>query len=81
MDIKTKFSVGDTVYYMKENRVKSDVVSTIRVKVKGYKRGDYKGGAQVDISYGFWLGNLAPDSADFCESILFGSKEELLESL
>lgn len=68
MEIKTKFNVGDEVFYMRDNRVQSGEVRGMEVYI-------HRSEANV-IVY------VSPgDSRGYTEDFLFGSKEELLKSL
>ena len=68
MDIKTKFNVGDKVFYMRDNRVQSGEVRGMEVFIHGSEAN-----VIVYVSPG--------DSRGYTEDFLFGSKEELLKSL
>ena len=68
MDIKTKFNVGDKVFFMRDNRVQSGEVRGMEVLI-------HRSEANV-IVY------VSPgDSRGYTEDVLFESKEELLKSL
>ena len=68
MDIKTKFNVGDKVFYMRDNRVQSGEVKGMEVLIH-----ISKANVIVYVSPG--------DSRGYTEDVLFESKEELLKSL
>lgn len=67
MKIKTKYDLGDTVWYMTDNIVQSDVISFIRVEV------DESNEPQVIYQT---YSKVLP-----IESYLFSTKKELLDSL
>lgn len=68
MEMKTKFSVGDKVFYMKDNRVQNGEVTGIHIFVR-------RDGIDI-ITYVY-----PGDSSGYTEDLLFSSKEELLKSL
>lgn len=63
-----KFNIGDTVYYMEDNKVKSSIVTNILY---------YTGEECTQLVY--YLDG--PDTIFKSDSDLFGSKKELLNSL
>ena len=68
MEIKTKFNVGDKVFYMRDNRVQSGEVRAMQVLIHGSEANII-----VHVSFG--------DRRGYTEGVLFESKEELLKSL
>ena len=68
MEIKTKFKVGDKVFYMRNNRVQSGEVRGMQVLIHR---------SEVDVIVYVSFG----DQRGYTEDFLFGSKEELLKSL
>lgn len=68
MEIKTKFNVGDKVFYMRDNRVQSGEVRGMQVLIH---RSEVN--IIVYVSFG--------DRRGYTEDVLFESKEELLKSL
>lgn len=80
MTIETKFSIGDEVFYMKDNKVERGTVSSVFYCAIG---NDRKNGELEEerVSYGLYVGNCPSRGADYMEGHLFGSKEELLKSL
>lgn len=68
MEIKTKFNVGDKVFYMRDNRVQSEEVRGIQVLIHR---------SEVNIIVYVSSG----DKRGYTEDVLFESKEELLKSL
>lgn len=68
MEIKTKFNVGDKVFYMRDNRVQSEEVRGIQVLIHR---------SEVNIIVYVSSG----DKRGYAEDVLFESKEELLKSL
>ena len=69
MDIKTKYDLGQRVFFMEDNRVKEDIIDSIRIDVK------YLGNKIVGRSY-YRIGVML-----YLESYLFLTEEELLKSL
>jgi len=77
-----KYHLGQEVFYMYENKVKSGIVGFIDMKValksgRAFDIPDFT----IKISYGLLTGYLVPESASFNESRLFAPKEELLKTL
>lgn len=68
MEIKTKFNVGDKVFYMRDNRVQSGEVRGMQVLIHR---------SEVNIIVYVSSG----DPKGYAEDFLFASKEELLKSL
>lgn len=68
MEIKTKFNVGDKVFYMRDNRVQSGEVRGIHVFI-------HRSEANIIVYLPFG------DKRGYTEDVLFESKEELLKSL
>jgi len=66
MTIETKFQPGDTVFFMKDNKVRSQIVK--RVNAYAYSTGE------VEVAVGM-------DSDSSREELCFATKEELLASL
>ena len=76
MDIKTKYDLGQSVFYMNNNQVKESVINKILAEVIyriGYKR---KGYIEMSVSY-----YLADSNLLYEEGKLFPTKEELLKFL
>ena len=76
MDIKTKYDLGQSVFYMNNNQVNESVINQIFADVRyriGYKR---KVNVEVSVSYYLVDSNLLYE-----EGKLFLTKEELLKSL
>lgn len=65
-----KFNVGDTVYYMEDNKVKSSIITNITYYI-------WNNGTKLS----YYLNNLNDHVICKEESKLFSSKEELLNSL
>lgn len=70
MQISTKYSIGDTVWYMDKNNVVSSVVDNLV-----YERGRKVIGAEYNTFYSL------SNNDERNEKVLFQSKEELLKSL
>jgi len=66
MTIETKFKPGDTVFFMRENKICSQAVK--RVNAYAYSTGE----VEVVVSM---------DSDSLSEELCFATKEELLASL
>ena len=76
MDIKTKYDLGQSVFYMNNNQVNESVINQIFVEVRhriGYKRIFI-----IDMSVSYYLVN---SNRLYKERELFLTKEELLKSL
>jgi hypothetical protein len=68
MNIQTKYSIGDTVWFMGKNKIVSGVVAKIQLLI-------FEGG-QKEV---YWFGAAPVKFID--SSLLFPSKEELIKSL
>ena len=76
MEIKTKYDIGQSVFYMNNNQVNESVINQIFVEVRhriGYKRNFI-----IDMSVSYYLVN---SNRLYKERELFLTKEELLKSL
>ena len=76
MEIKTKYDIGQRVFFMDNNQVKESVINQILAEVRnriGYKREVY---IEMSVSYYLVDSNLLYE-----EGKLFPTKEELLKSL
>ena len=71
MDIKTKYDIGQSVFYMDNNKVKTDKIDRIHIEVR-YDPNEIK----VRMSY-----TLFPTTKSYIDEELFLTKEELLKSL
>ena len=69
MDIKTKYDLGQSVFFIEDNRVNEDIIDSIRIDIK------YLGGIRVGRFY-YRIGG-----KPYLEEKLFPTKEELIESL
>ena len=72
MDIKTKYDIGQSVFFMDNNRVQVGKIDQIHIEVR------YNGGEdnKVRISY-----SLFTTTKFYGDKELFLTKEELIESL
>ena len=72
MDIKTKYDIGQSVFFMDNNKVQEGTIDRIHIEVR------YNGGKdnKVRISY-----SLFTTSKFYEDKELFPTKEELLKSL
>jgi hypothetical protein len=77
-----KFKLGQEVFYMDDNKVKSGIVGCIENKI-AWVDGNPKKRKEVrrETHYGLLSGWMVPSVASFNEGRLFGSKEDLLGSL
>ena len=76
MDNKTKYDIGQSVFYMDNNQVKESIINQILAEVRyriGYKR---KSIIEVSVSYYLVDSNRLNE-----ERYIFPTKEELLKSL
>lgn len=73
MTIETRYNIGDKVWFMHENKVKTEIIIKIGVVVERDMNSQYVG---KSIQYGLYS-----VSYPYAENHLFPTKEELLESL
>ena len=76
MDIKTKYDLGQSVFYMDNNQVKESVINQIFVEVR--HRIGYKNKVRIGVSVSYYL---VDSNLLYKEEKLFLTKEELLKSL
>ena len=76
MDIKTKYDIGQSVFYMNNNQVNESVINQILVEVR--RRIGYKSNFIIEESVFYYLVN---SNRLYKERELFLTKEELLKSL
>ncbi len=81
MDVSTKYSIGQEVFYMEDNRVRKGIISTIEIRVAGTSDDQSKRVGRIEVKYGLYTGNLASGYTLFSDIKLFPTKEELLKSL
>lgn len=72
MTIKTKYSIGDEVWFMNENKACSDVITAVHTYITE---------TLLNITYGFGNTIQTQIVTTMKESDLFLTKEELLKSL
>ena len=77
MKIETKFDIGQEVFFMFNNKVRSEEIEKIRVIVDRKN----KCFATTETHACYWLKSWSNDTDFFSEEKLFASKEELLASL
>lgn len=81
MDIKTKFDIGSTVFFMYNNKVETGRVIKINITIIDRK----KNGADCNTIVYQVNPNIPLDHCpcvlSMCEFEIFGTKEELLKSL
>lgn len=73
MKIETKFNIGDTIFFLHENRVLESIIRSIKIDVK-----------EPDDFNIIYVCNKDEDSVvgiKVNEGIVFGSKKQLLSSL
>ena len=73
MKIETKFSIGDVIYYIRDNKVHKDTVNKIEIVI------EKKGVGKIGINALYSVG--AYGEYRRYEKEIFANKEELLESL
>ena len=77
MDIKTKYDLRQSVFYMDNNQVKESVINQILAEVR--HRIDYKHKVNIEVmSVSYYL---VDSNLLYKEEKLFLTKEELLKSL
>lgn len=83
MNIKTKFKVNDVVFFMKDNRIETGVISTIEIQLLCGSKKNNEDTPEYDVkeSYGLFTGFAATKSCDKTPGSLFASREELIENL
>ena len=69
MDIKTKYDLGQSVFFIEEDWVKEDIIDSIHIDIK------YLGSKRVERIY-YMIGG-----KPYLESELISTKKELLKSL
>ena len=72
MDIKIKYDLGQSVFYMNDNRVQNNSVHRILLEI------DYDCNSNIRVKKGYYVSDNAPMKR---ETELFLTKEELLKSL
>lgn len=78
MDIKTKFNLLDSVYYMSDNKIRKGNIYAIYYK-KSYKTKGSKD-TVVEITYGV-SESVYEDYKSINEDMIFSTKEELFNSI
>lgn len=77
MNISTEFDVGDTVFYMRHNRVERNKINSIKIEIQSLNtQKSTELGTKMDITY-----HISGVDVMFRNENLFRSKEELLKSL
>ena len=74
MEIKTKFDIGDTVYYVKDSEIKKDTIDKIRIEAN-----ENQYGTPVIGEY-YYLSNIIGNTTYFRENELFISLDDMLKS-
>jgi len=72
MDIKTRYNIGDEVWFMNKNKACSDIITAVHT---------YRTETIFNITYGFGKSIHSQIIATMSEQDLFPTKEELLKSL
>ena len=83
MEIKTKFNLGDTVYYIENNKIHQGKVVRIDT-TSALNRYTYNGGSlEIGESYieTYKVSNSKKRKQSFERHLLFATQEELLEDL
>lgn len=81
MDIKTKFDIGSTVFFMYNNKVATGRVTKITITIIDRKKnGADCGTIMYEVNPNIPLDN-CPCVLSMYEFEIFGTKEELLKSL
>ena len=75
MNIKTKFSIGEEVFFMAGNKVKKKYINKIKIDLWSPLGYDDKG---VKILYGV---QIADEITYLNESLIFKTKEDLIKNL
>ena len=75
MDIKTKFSIGEEVFFMAGNKVKQKYINKIKIDLWSPLGFDDKG---IKILYGV---KIADEITYLNESSIFKTKEDLIKNL
>ena len=75
MDVKTKFSIGNEVFFMAGNKVKQKYINKIKIELWSPLSYDDNG---IKILYGIQIAN---EITYLNESSIFKTKEDLLNSL
>ena len=73
MEIKTKFNIGDEVFYLDENKIKTKRIDSIQFDLYKDKSGGLRYRLEGFSKTGHW--------EYFKENELFSTKEELIASL
>lgn len=71
MKVESKFDIGDTVFYILNNKVNSGMITLVNISVKESFNTTY-----TDVLY-----RVNNQDIDYREEKLFPTKEELLKSL
>lgn len=82
MKIETKFSIGDTVHFIDDNRLQQATVAKINIQITycGHLRENHID-TRADISYSLVRNKGLVDGPTFAERFLFPSKEALVNNL
>lgn len=81
MEIKTKYSIGDEVYFIHNNKITHNKISNIDIYIKLSR--DKKEILLIEYTIDLELstGRLGDNYTTRLESALYSSKEELIKSL
>ena len=74
MDITTKADIGDTLYFLSQNKVVTSTIQYINIDIE---EGSTQFGAK--LSTNIWY--VVSTGQNFHESVIFLTKQELLDSL
>lgn len=75
MEIKTKYNIGDRVYFMHNNKVDSMRINGIRIRVKSSPNSIHR---ELITTIVYLIGG---SESMYFKKYLFSSKEELISSL
>ena len=82
MEIKTKFNIGDKIFYMYKKRVREAFIEEIRMSVRQINRDIADDIFDINILYVAEDYERGGDNIlEFIESEIFTTKKELLKSL
>lgn len=81
MDIKTKYSLGDTIWTIDHDKVVSIIVNCIRICCESYGEVKASGGTAMSVNISQSILYKGEYSDFHCEDECYPSKEELINSL
>jgi hypothetical protein len=78
-----KYKLGQTVYYMDNNRIISGIIGCIDIHIQlrdGFHPEESEHNKET-VNYGLLVGAAVPNSAGFREDMLYGTKKDLVDNL